>query len=81
MNYQHLAILCSFILVYSLFTKRIEKISVSGPILYVLFGFLVGPLVLNLFDIEIDDEGETVTDWWGETLAEHGVNPLGWLLD
>jgi NhaP-type Na+/H+ or K+/H+ antiporter len=56
MNYQHLAILCTFILVYSLFTKRIEKLAVSGPILYVLFGFLVGPLVFNLFDIEINDE-------------------------
>ncbi len=56
MNYQHFAILCSFILVYSLFTKRIEKLPVSGPILYVLFGFLAGPLVFNLFDIEINDE-------------------------
>ncbi len=56
MNYQHLAILCTFILVYSLFTKRIEKLAISGPILYVLFGFLVGPMVLNLFDIEINDE-------------------------
>ena len=56
MNYQYFAILCSFILVYSLFTKRIEKLPVSGPILYVLFGFLAGPLVFNLFAIEITDE-------------------------
>lgn len=56
MNYQHFALLCLFILVYSLFTKRIGKLPISGPILYVLFGFLVGPLVFNVFDIEIDDD-------------------------
>ena len=56
MDYQHFALLCIFILVYSLFTKRIGELPVSGPILYVLFGFMVGPLVLNVFAIEIDDE-------------------------
>jgi len=63
MNYQHFALFCLFILVHSLFTNRIGKLPVSGPILYVIFGFLVGPLVFNVFVIEID--GESI-----KTLAE-----------
>jgi len=55
--YQNLAILSVFILLYSLFAKRIEKTSISGPILAVLFGVIAGPLLLNILNIQLTSEG------------------------
>ena len=41
--YQDLAILALFILVYSAIAGRVERTWISGPIVFTLFGLLIGP--------------------------------------
>ncbi len=43
MAYQNLLILASFILLYSVFAKKIEGSVISGPFLALAFGVLFGP--------------------------------------
>jgi NhaP-type Na+/H+ or K+/H+ antiporter len=61
--YQDLAILALFILVYSSVAGRVERTWVSGPIVFTLFGLLIGPVGLDLLSFKTD--GETL-----RTLAE-----------
>ena len=55
MIYQHLVIIAGFILMYSLLAKPIEKSVLSGALLATLFGLLVGPLCLGIYNIELKD--------------------------
>ena len=61
--YQDLAILALFVLVYSSIAGRVERTWVSGPIVFTLFGLIIGPVALNLLSFKAD--GETI-----RTLAE-----------
>jgi NhaP-type Na+/H+ or K+/H+ antiporter len=61
--YQDLAILALFILVYSAIAGRIERTWVSGPIVFTIFGLLIGPAGLDLLSFKA--HGETI-----RTLAE-----------
>ena len=61
--YQDLAILALFILVYSSVAGRVERTWVSGPIVFTIFGLLIGPVGLDLLSFKTD--GETL-----RTLAE-----------
>jgi len=61
--YQDLAILALFILVYSAIAGRVERTWVSGPIVFAIFGLIIGPVGLNLLSFKAD--GETI-----RTLAE-----------
>ena len=61
--YQDLAILALFILGYSLVAGRLERTWVSGPIVFTIFGLLIGPVGLDLLSFKAD--GETI-----RTLAE-----------
>jgi NhaP-type Na+/H+ or K+/H+ antiporter len=54
--YQTLAILALFILVYSSVAGRIERSWISGPILFTLFGLLIGPIGLDLLSFETNRE-------------------------
>ena len=56
MAYQNLLILASFILLYSLFAKKIEGSAISGPFLALALGLIFGPLVLNLFVATVETE-------------------------
>jgi len=47
---EQLAILALFILLYSLVAGRIERSIVSGPIVFVTAGFLMGPMGLGWFE-------------------------------
>ncbi len=42
--YAEFALLTAFALVYSLVAGRIERTSITGPMVFIAFGFLVGPL-------------------------------------
>lgn len=55
--YQNLAILGTFIFLYSIVSGRLEKTSINGALVYVIFGLVVGPLGLNILVGEIDSEG------------------------
>ena len=61
--YQDLAILVLFILVYSSVAGKVERTWVSGPIVFTIFGLLIGPVGLDLLSFKTD--GETI-----RTLAE-----------
>lgn len=56
MAYQNLLIIASFILLYGVFAKRIDKTVISGPLLALMVGVLFGPLMLNLLGFEIESE-------------------------
>jgi NhaP-type Na+/H+ or K+/H+ antiporter len=61
--YQDLGLLALFILCYSLIAGRVERTWVSGPIVFTIFGLLIGPVGLHLLSFKAD--GETI-----RTLAE-----------
>jgi NhaP-type Na+/H+ or K+/H+ antiporter len=52
--YSNLATLAVFALLFSAMSGRIERSWVTGPIIYLIFGFLAGPMVLGLIDIEVE---------------------------
>ncbi len=54
--YQTLAILALFILVYSSIAGRVERSWLSGPIVFTLFGLLIGPVGLDLWSFNSDRE-------------------------
>ncbi len=47
--YVELAILALFIFLYSMVAGRIERSAISGPIVFVVAGFLMGPFGLGWF--------------------------------
>jgi NhaP-type Na+/H+ or K+/H+ antiporter len=53
MVYQYLLIITAFILLYSLFAKRIEMTALSGPVIALVVGLVFGPLLFNLFAVNI----------------------------
>jgi len=56
--YEDLAILALFVLVYSSIAGRVERTWVSGPIVFTIFGLLIGPVGLDLLSFKAD--GETI---------------------
>jgi NhaP-type Na+/H+ or K+/H+ antiporter len=52
--YSNLAILAIFAFLFSTVAGRIEQSRVSGPIIFILFGLLAGPLALGLIDLDIE---------------------------
>lgn len=51
--YLPLAILASFAFLYSIAAGRIERTPFTGPIIFISFGILVGPLGLAWLDLEV----------------------------
>jgi sodium/hydrogen antiporter len=51
--YRNAAILAAVVLVYSAVTGRVGRSWLSGPILFVATGLVVGPLGLNVLRLEI----------------------------
>jgi NhaP-type Na+/H+ or K+/H+ antiporter len=49
--YLELTIIAMSILVYSIIAGKVDRLPISGPILFVLLGLLVGPLVMNFYDL------------------------------
>jgi NhaP-type Na+/H+ or K+/H+ antiporter len=48
--YEELAILALFVFLYSLIAGRIERSAVSGPIVFVAAGIILGPVVVGWFE-------------------------------
>ena len=55
--YVTLAVLAAFAFVYSVLAGRLDRALVNGPVVYLLFGVLAGPVVLGLVDLSIGGEG------------------------
>lgn len=54
MPYLNLVLISGFLLFYSLLAGRFEKRLVNGPLMFMLFGLLLGPAVSGLLHVEID---------------------------
>jgi len=54
--YQNLAILSVFVFFYSIVAGRLERTPISGPIVFVVFGLIFGPLGLNLLTLQVTAE-------------------------
>ena len=54
--YESLAILGSFVFIYSLVCGKLEKTPVSGALVFLIFGMLVGPMGLNVLKVEVNAE-------------------------
>ncbi len=51
--YLDLALLAGAVLLYSIVAGRIERSWLTGPIVFILFGFLIGPLGLGLLSMDV----------------------------
>ena len=51
--YDNLAILAGFAFLFSVIAGRIERSAVTGPMIYVLFGLLAGPMVLGFLKMDV----------------------------
>ena len=65
--YETLALFAGFILLYSIFAGGVERTWVSGPIVFVAYGLVIGPVGLNL--VPFDTERETLATLAEMTLA------------
>ena len=52
--YTEFAILAVFALLYSLVAGRLERTSLSGPIVFLCFGVIAGPLVLGWLQLDVE---------------------------
>ena len=55
--YLELAILALFIFSYSLVAGRVERAAASGPIVFVISGFIMGPMMFGWFDGDVSRDG------------------------
>ena len=57
MLYENIAILAGFVFLYSLISGELERTPVNGALVFVLFGFLIGPHGLDWLRLSLDAEG------------------------
>jgi NhaP-type Na+/H+ or K+/H+ antiporter len=55
-TYSDLAVLALFIFAYSIVAGRVERALISGPIVFILFGLVCGPLGLGLLTFQVGGE-------------------------
>ncbi|MGB5528172.1 MAG: cation:proton antiporter [Gemmatimonadota bacterium] len=55
--YANLAILAAFVFVYGIVAGRVDRMPISGPIVFTAFGLVFGPLGLGLLTFEVDGGG------------------------
>ena len=76
--YTELAILALFIFIYSLVAGRVERSVISGPMVFVIVGFLIGPSGIGW----LKGDATSVGSWTVKRVASTmvygcGVNPKG----
>jgi len=49
-------IIALIVLVYGFFSKRLERLNISGPMVFLLFGIVLSPLGLDLIEIPLDSD-------------------------
>jgi NhaP-type Na+/H+ or K+/H+ antiporter len=52
-----LVVLVLFIFIYSLISGRVTRMAISGPIVFIAFGLVCGPLGLGWLNLDVDEEG------------------------
>jgi len=53
----HLATMALLILAYGILAEKIEKAPISGPIIFLVIGIIIGPIGLNLLIFDVGNEG------------------------
>lgn len=51
--YENLAILALFAFIFSVVAGRIERSTITGPIIFIAFGLIAGPFGLGFLNIEV----------------------------
>ena len=51
-----IAIVAAFVLAFSIISARLSTTVITGPMVFVLFGLIVGPDALNVVDLSLDNE-------------------------
>ena len=54
--YTELAILAAFAFLYSVVAGRVERTPITGPIVFMAFGFFVGPLGLGWMELDATNQ-------------------------
>ena len=54
--YQDLMLLAAFVLVYSAIAGRVERTWISGPMIFTVFGLLIGPVGFGWLSLDADRE-------------------------
>ncbi|HWS41401.1 MAG TPA: cation:proton antiporter, partial [Arenimonas sp.] len=57
MVYQNISLIAGFLLLYSLFAGRFVSRLINGPLMFLIVGYLLGPGILNLLQMQINGEG------------------------
>ena len=55
--YENLAILAAFVFVYSTVAGGVERTPFSGPIVFSLFGLILGPIGFGILTLEVNHDG------------------------
>ena len=55
--YENMSYLALFVFAYSLIAGRLERTPINGPVVYLLFGLISGPVVLGWLDLQLGTEG------------------------
>lgn len=51
--YENLAIIAVFAFLYSAIAGRVERTMISGPMVFIVFGLVMGPVGLGILDLEV----------------------------
>ena len=51
--YTNLAVIALFAFAFSVIAGRVERSGVSGPIIYITFGLIAGPVGLGFLDVDV----------------------------
>jgi len=51
--YENLAIIAIFAFLYSAIAGRVERTMISGPMVFIVFGLVMGPVGLGILDLEV----------------------------
>jgi NhaP-type Na+/H+ or K+/H+ antiporter len=55
--YENISVIAIFAFLYSVTAGRLERTPINGPVVYLVFGLIAGPLGFGLLDLEIGSEG------------------------
>ena len=55
--YENLAILATFVFLYSIASGGLERTPINGALLFAAFGLALGPLGLGILSLNVDTEG------------------------
>ena len=68
--YVELAVMALFVFLYSAVAGGIERTRISGPMVFIVVGLLIGPLGLGWLHPDLDDDAEDVLRSYADLRGE-----------